>query len=344
MRHRLPAPSLASRAAITVVAVVTVLAGCGGEGEPDQEGATVTGEPPGTSITADLVTPPGTVLAGGPFPYRSASPSAGRDAAAPNVQALLVVTGDPVEAFADLYDQADDAGIPLLAFHPDDDEEPAFCQVADVEYSEAVGDRYPLDADLPDGELAIECRGTGFADSPAGTRRLDIELVVSERSEPFVSFIRLQDSPASEAGGPSELYVPASPPEGPAPVSPPEPPGTLPGPGEPPADHFAPDDEDYEVLDGSRLAAPPMMSTCTTGGFVAVLTSDHNLNDAVDAYAEQLSSVAFGDAEAGSDDTLERDGLTSRRVAFYAPGGGSASVTGVAGDGVTRLLLERCND
>lgn len=306
---------------VAVLLSALLLAGCG-----DDDGggsAAPTGEPPGSAIAADLTVPPGAVLLGAPFAH------------AGGTEALLLVDGDPVAAFGDLVGQLRAAGLEPLTYHPDDDAEPAACEVADVTYPDATGDRRPLGSDdLPDGPLSLECEVHAFG--PDGGR-LDLTLVVSERADPYLSFVRIvevRDSPSSPL---PDLAAEAPAPTGGSPVTPPPVPDELPGPGDPIGAPFAPSGEEHTLLDGYELLAPPIMSTCATGGFVAVVraTEGQNTADAVDAWAEHLGEESFAQLP-----TPETDGVPARRVVLSGAGAGTVTVTG-AGEYV---LLDRCND
>ncbi|RIQ13283.1 hypothetical protein DY240_25970, partial [Jiangella rhizosphaerae] len=231
------------RVAALLCALLPLVAGCGDDpadcdggqcrtppvgwdptpsGRDTTTSATRTGGP----ITATLTVPPGTVLLGGPFPYAATDggPAAG-------TEALLLVDGDPVAAFADLVEQVRAAGLVPLTYHPDEDAEPAACVVADVSYPDATGERWPLGSDdVPDGDdpLALECETHAFG--PDGYR-LDLRLVVSERAVPYLSFVRIaevHDSPSSPL---PDLEAEAPAPAGESPVTPPPVPDGRPGPG-----------------------------------------------------------------------------------------------------------------
>src|SRR5262245_51601880 len=84
---------------------MTVLLGATACTPADGDSVTVTasasGSAPGSPLFAGLRTPPGTLLLGGVFPRPSGS------------VALMLVTGDPLVAFADLAAQAGRAGLSL---------------------------------------------------------------------------------------------------------------------------------------------------------------------------------------------------------------------------------------
>src|ERR1044071_2300781 len=91
--------------AISVVAVATVLFGVSACDARDGDAATVTatssGSPPGSPLFADLRTPQGTLLLGGVFPRPGGA------------TAVMLLTGDPLVAFADLAGQAARAHLSL---------------------------------------------------------------------------------------------------------------------------------------------------------------------------------------------------------------------------------------
>ena len=284
---------------------VALFVACGSHDGGSSGSAAPAGEPPGTAITAELSVPPGTVLAGAPFPHETGT------------EALLLVTGDPVEAFADLVEQVRAAGLAPLTYHPDEDAEPSACAVDDS------GE-----------EPSLRCEVHAFG--PSGYR-LDLNLLVSEHPEPYLSFIRVtevQDSPSSPL---PDVEAEAPTPEGDSPVTPPAFPAELPGPGDPIGAPFAPSGEEHTLLDGYELLAPPVMSTCATGGFVAVVraTEGQRTGDAVDAWAEHLGEVSFAQLP-----EPEVDGVPTRRVVLSGAGAGTVTVTGADG----YVLLDRCND
>ncbi|TDD69140.1 hypothetical protein E1262_14060 [Jiangella aurantiaca] len=324
------------RVAALLSALFPLVAGCA-----DDDGggsAAPTGAPPGSPITADLTVPPGTVLLGAPFPYAATD-----DGPAAGTEALLLVDGDPVAAFAGLVDQVRAAGLVPLIYHPDEDAEPAACQVADVTYPDAVGDRWPLGSDdLPDGDdpLALECETHAFG---SDGYRLDLKLVVSERTDPYLSFVRITEVQDSLSSPLPDLEAEAPTPAGDAPVTPPPVPDDLPGPGDPIGVPFAPSGEEHRLLDGYELLAPPVTSTCATGGFVAVVrgTEGQSTGDAVDTWVEHLGGESFAQVPAPDGDVSATiGGVPTRRVVLSGAGAGTVTVTG-AGE---HVLLDRCND
>ncbi|TDC50471.1 hypothetical protein E1212_14885 [Jiangella ureilytica] len=323
---------------IALLLTVALLVACGSDDGGSSGSGDPTGAPPGTAITAELTVPPGTVLAGAPFAY-----AAEDDGPVAGTEALLLVTGDPVEAFADLVEQVRTAGLDPLTYHPDADAEPSTCLVADVTYPETAGERWPLGSDdIPGGDdpLSLECEAHAFG--PSGYR-LDLKLVVSEHSEPYLSFIRVtevQDSPSSPL---PDLEAEAPTPEGDSPVTAPEFPAELPGPGDTIGAPFTPSGEEHRLLDGYALAAPPVLPACVTGGLVAVVggTEDQTTDEAVGTWVEHLGADSFAQVPApDSDVTTTHDGVSLRRVVLSGPGAGTVTVTGVGG----YVLLDRCND
>lgn len=294
--------------------LVPLLVSCGSDDGDSSGSAAPTGKPPGTPITADLTVPPGTVLAGVPFPYAAAE-----DGPIEGTEALLLVTGDPIEAFADLVEQVREAGPDPLTYHPDEDAEPAACTVADA---------------------TLQCETHAFG--PDGYR-LDLALTVSEDPEPYLSHIRITEAEHSLSSPLPDLEVPVPTPEGESPVAPPDFPGELPGPGDPIGAPFAPSGEEHRLLDGYELLAPPIPPTCATGGFVAVVraTDGQRPRDAVAAWVVQLGTESFAGAPSvDSDVSTTHDGVEVVRVVLSGAGAGTATVT-VAGE---HVLLDRCND
>lgn len=297
------------RRVAALLSTLTLLVACGDD--DGDSAAPPTGAPPGSPVTADLTVPPGAVLLGAPFPHKGGT------------EALLLVDGDPVAAFADLVEQVRAAGLEPLTYHPDEDADPATCRLRD-------------DTDAP----TLECETHAFG--PDGYR-LDLNLLVGEDDDPYLSFVRVTeatDSPSSPLPG---LEVEAPTPDGESPVTPPPVPDDRPGPGDPIGAPFAPAGEEHRLLDGYEVLAPPVPPTCATGGFVAVVraTDGQRPGDAVAAWVERLGEESFAQAPAvDSDVAATIDGVATRRVVLSGPGAGTVTVTG-AGEYV---LLDRCND
>ena len=90
------------------------------------------------------------------------------------------------------------------------------------------------------------------------------------------------------------------------------------------------------VVEGSTLISEPIPSTCTTGGYLAVLQVTGDLLPVMRGYGEQFAADGFEPAElVGDGNELLLEG--------HQAGGGSLSAVGVAGD-PSHVLVRRCND
>lgn len=305
---------------------------------------------PGVPVADSLVTPPGTKLLGTPF----ASQGSGYETNSVTVKidALLQVVGDPLVAFGDLLDQAEAASIPMSVY-AHGDTEAATCRVTSAAAPDGSGDRVPVGSeDLPEGPLGIECEASGVSAVSDGVqRRLELRSFVSEATDPYVSFVEVTLTEYEITTEPETLYadtVPSPPLEGESPVQPPDPPepALLAQPGEQLGAPYAPEREDYQVLEGSLLLAPPSPPTCPTGGFLAVVRAEDELGAAFDRYSRELSGEAFrGVDEPDADQSFEHDGTRYRYRSYSAPGGGDIRVWAApAPEGGTYLLVSRCND
>jgi hypothetical protein len=357
------------------------LAGCAGMGGvPATE---PTGPPPGTRLADWLVSPPGTVVLGSPFPRPDGT-----------FAALLLVTGRPVAAVRDVLRQAADAGFTGPSYGREST--PACVTRSGDDW--AHNDARPLGSAVPDDARWLICgvNAEGPA-TPQGDRRFGLSLIVGTGGRPYLSHLYLEEtrlqrygdglpsriSPHVEFRGPSGTAVSPAPsvrtvrpltpqtspspldtgtpdprrplgersrplptiPDNAAELDPPDYPATLPGPGQPLAEEFAPGREDYRVLDGSQLVGPEFPSTCATGGFHAVL----RLDDAtIDDYDEMARTGAFNGvsrADADPDQTFRYgDGTATYRV-YSGAGAGAVTLVAVSRPRApTFLMLSRCND
>lgn len=106
-------------------------------------------------------------------------------------------------------------------------------------------------------------------------------------------------------------------------------------------DDLAPDlapsgDEPLRVVTGSELIMDPLPSTCSTGGYVAVLRVTGELMPVMRGYLKQFTASGFtSDGFVGNED--------EPRVSAGSAGGGTLTALGLAGDS-SHVLIERCND
>lgn len=106
-------------------------------------------------------------------------------------------------------------------------------------------------------------------------------------------------------------------------------------------DELAPDlapsrDEPIRVVTGSELIMDPLPSSCSTGGYVAVLRVTDELMPVMRGYLEQFAASGFtSDGFIGNED--------APRVSAQEAGGGALTALGLAGD-PSHVLIERCND
>lgn len=115
-----------------------------------------------------------------------------------------------------------------------------------------------------------------------------------------------------------------------------------PGVGEPlagPADAFP--DRVADRQPGSTMVAPPGPAWCVTGGYVAVLRVDGDVERVVADYASQFEDFGF-DGATGREDFEGQQVLAARHS---TAGGGELEAIAVEdGDGRTLLRISRCND
>lgn len=325
------------------------------------------GLPPGTHLADWLISPPGAVVLGSPFP----GPDGG-------FAALLLVIDRPLTAVREVLRQAADAGFTVPAYGGQEPT-PACWARSGADWTD--GEARPVGGALPEDTrwLTCEVNAEGPA-TPRGYRRLSLNLVVGTGGRPYLSHLYLQEhrvpreevpgpfaivGPRVEIRGPDGATVPAPsarpvrPPVAPAasqrpvptiPASapeldPPRYPAALPGPGQRLAKRFAPSREAYRVLDGSQLVGPEFPSACATGGFHAVLRLDSATIDGYDEMARAAAFRGISRADARPDQTFRYGDGTATYRAYHAPGGGDLVLVTVSRPrDPTFLLLSRCND
>jgi hypothetical protein len=388
MASRSTTRSRCLQALAAAVLTVSPVAACGEEDGTSSTPAAAAGNAPGSPLVDGIAVPPGTTLLGGVFAHRvpaqdlptgpegvegvteppgsmsGVAPPADPPSSGPGMsvgapasstpayletEALLVITGDPVEAFASLVEQAEAAGFEMRTIAVDEDE-PAFCTVSEAVDPGDAGEYVPLGGDVPDGELALSCNATATPDFVGGRQReLMIDLFVSERDDPFHSFAMVTHRAYDPDGATITpdpwdrgLYQPAPVPDGPSPVTPPELPDAG-RPGDPlTADwEWGYDGAEYEVLEGSRQPVPGMPVTSGTGGFVTVVEVTGDLDTMVDRYYDEITDNAISD-----DQSFEHDGAEMRYVSCdCGGGGGSFTISAIQRPGEPGyLLLERHTD
>lgn len=353
------------RALCTGGVLAVALAGCA-----DAGGVPVTGPsglPPGTHLADWLISPPGTVVLGSPFP----GPDGG-------FAALLLVIDRPVAAVREVLRQAADAGFTVSTY---DGQEPTPACWTRSGAGRSDGEARPVGGALPADTRWLTCEVN--AEGPAtrrGYRRLSLNLVVGTDGRPYLSHLYLQEQrvpedqvpgpvasigPETRVRGPGGAVVPAPgarpvrPPVPPTPshrtlpaipasapeLDPPRYPAALPGAGQRLAKRFAPGREAYRVLDGSQLVGPEFPSACATGGFHAVLRLDSATIDGYDDMARAAAFRGMSRADAEPDRTFRYGDGTATYRAYHAPGAGDLVLVAVSRPrGPAFLLLSRCND
>lgn len=319
---------------VVLAAAVVVGSGCGGSAETGTR-STPRGQPQGSAIAPGFVSPAGTVLLGVPFVSRNIG--YGENPVRLQIDAILLVTGDPVLALRDLLEQGSAAGIAMTTY-VGDEEQPTFCDEHLLEYGWPVEHQ----RELP----ALTCSAEGVSEVVDGIQReVTTRAVVGGQDEPYISFIHVVYRELDIRTQPLPVTAPLPPPPGPSPLEPPEFPSSLPGPGEPLGAPFAPVGEDYEILDGSELLAPPLPSTCSTGGFVAVLQFEGDLDEMFERYDDEVREGAFRGIEPEPGEAFEHQGAQHRYRTYSGAGGGDVELRGTKAPGQPGyLLLERCND
>jgi hypothetical protein len=318
---------------VLLVLAASVASACSGSADKSGESAPV-GQAAGAPIAGGLVSPEGTVLLGAPFVSRNVG---FENPVTLQVDAFMVVTGDPVRALTDLLEQASRAGIDMTSSVGDEDK-PEFCWVTDVEYGWPAEHR---------GELAdsLECEAHGISGVAAGTQRtLSIGVLVGGENEPSVSLLTVTYAERSIQASPAPVTASVPLPGGPSPVDPPEFPSSLPEPGQPLGAPFAPEGEDSAILPHSQLLAPPIPQ-CATGGFVAVLQFDDELDVMFDRYDDEVRQHTFRGVESQPGDAFELEGTQYRYRSYEAAGGGDLTLQATMTAGQPGyILVERCND
>jgi len=327
-------------AAVSLLLGGVLLTGCGGPDEapdigpwPDVTPATTL--PPGTPITDWLTVPQGTMLLGSAFPRRDGG-----------VQALMLVTGDALDAVADLSEQAYNAGFRWLSSGGFSGDHGA-CEIVSGDWAAAT-ETYPVDARPPDEPHWLYCGGYGVRPVAEGHQwSLSFRLILGSEPEPYLSHLYLSLDWLPVADEAEELELPTTPlevPDAPAPVDPPPYPTSMPEPGDDIGEPFTPTGEDYPLLEGSRLTAPPFPSQCVTGGFYAVLELEEvgvNRYDA--AYRDVFGGLPENAATPGEEFTRGETRAVYRQ--YHLVGGGDLTIHAVEYPGrPAYLMVSRCND
>jgi hypothetical protein len=313
-----------------LLAAMAVLLGTAACTATDGDTVTVTasasGSTPGSLLFAGLRTPPGTLLLGGVFPRPNGS------------VALMLVTGDPLVAFADLAAQADRAG---LSLEPTSSGTP--CWVSTTVDNWWNGEVVPIGEPTSGRPAGLGCGAAAWSAQPDGTRRwLSLRMLVGTSGTPYLAHLVAETAvgdataPTATAAPPLTLPAVASP------VMPP-PMIAVPAVGAPllrltPHDPPGP----FVVAAGSELVAPAFPSDCGGGGFVAVLRSRGDAGSVIDEYAAELTAAGLTDQHRRSLDTPMGP---ATYVDGWTAGGGDGSVTALPMvDGVTHLMVARCGD
>ncbi len=320
-----------------------LLTGCGSLDLSDDasvpEAAPVATQPAGTPITDWLSVPRGAVLLGSVFPDQRGG-----------VRALMLVTGDALEAVTDLAEQAYKAEYHWVP--PDGDH--GVCEVQTGEHWTEVligqagdDDTYPVDAELPDGPRWLFCEGAGYRPVEQGFPwSVYFRLIVGSEPDPYLAHLLVQVAESTLEEGQELIDAPLEIPDVPAPVTPPPYPASMSGLEEDIGAPFSSNDEEYPLLEGSQLTAPPFWNECSGGGFYAVL----ELEEAdIDDYIYQYRPIVWYLALYG--DGAEEYTYGEAQVVYHAfySFGIDETNSGALGllaveypDGSTYMLVDRC--
>jgi len=310
-----------------------LLSGCGDEPAASSEAALpeatpIATLPPGTPITDWLTVPQGTVLLGSAFPY----PDGG-------ARALLLVTGDPLEAVADLGEQIYNAGYRWSPLESPSDND-YVCEIRSGDWNNP-DEIFPVSAELPDGPSWLYCEG--YAALPVEENhqwQATFELLVGTESDPYLSHLYVNvERVFMDGSGLGTVDTPLVVPEGPSPVTPPSYPDSMPGPGDAIGAEFFHNGEEYPLLEGSRLTAPPLWVDCT-GGFYAVI----ELNEAeVEDYVTEYQQEFGGERDIDEEFTHGETRVVYQR--YHIGGGGYLALHAVdPSEQPAYLLVYRCDD
>jgi hypothetical protein len=285
-----------------------------------------TGLPAGTPLVETVRTPPGTLLVGRVFPTEFGA------------IAVLLVTGDPLVAWADLVNQAAAAG---FVFVPASGADP--CWVSHAQ------DGWWYKPDDPDarrptaGVSGLGCGVYGWARPNAEGRRrhLDLQMWIGAAAQPYLAhlvvryFARPDDPGRTDIDG-SRVQVPVV-----ASSSPVRPRsfGRLPGVGARIGAPFF--DEGYRVASGSGLLAPVAPGACAAGGFLAVLRTTGPTVDVVESYAAQFRKGGLRTEERPE---VHAGPVPATLVRLSSAGGGDATIIATGPDRAGFLVIDRCND
>lgn len=319
---------------VLVLSLSVILGGCGGVDVSAQTVA-VSPEGPaaGSPLMDELRVPAGTRLLGAAFPRRAGS------------AALLLVTGDPVAAFADLVRQARQAGFGLQADHAGGHA----CLLSTVKYdwwdhpTQSLGQQ-----PAPTGTTGLVCAASGSTGPRSARQRfLQLRLAVSTGDHPYLAHIAVGlsltdgSAVAMPAPGSLELPQPGSPVE---PLPLPAVPGVGAELGAPFTARLHPDL--YHVAAGSRLIAPAFAWGIVCGsnfGFAVVLKITGKPDTVMSDYAAQFAKDNLTDQK-----RVQLAGAGGNATAVDATStdgtGGDASATAVTSGIRTYLLIDRCGD
>lgn len=292
-------------------------------------GAMPAGLPPGTPLVETLRTPRGTLLLGQVFPQGSGA------------TALMLVVGDPLKVWSDFVDQAGRAGFGLVAGSGN---EACWLSTAPNRWWDGPGET-ALGGPPPSGVTGVGCDAYGNA--PAGRdgrrRSLILQMRVGSTPEPYLAHLLLQYGVYDDGTGMSPAAGPSAGVSAAKSASPvlPEPFTHVAAAGAPLGQPFF-DGEGYRVAAGSVMLAPAFPSPCGGGGFVAVVRATESAAAVVDRYAEQFRRAGLTTEERRR---ISFGTMTAAKVSLTTAGGGEGTITTVtAADGMSYLLVERCND
>ena len=329
------------------VILAALAAGCSSSVELPSAGSAVPAQEelqgPGTSLGEGLAVVEGTNLVGTVWP--SLSGTSDGQGPTDSWEAVLELTGDPIDVHNAFVDQLRDAGFSIVRGRHD-------CGVtyvsSDRSFYAPPGGAAPEGVDpsevgcaaegaiVEDGSTVAIARGVTrrtAADHPFGVYVSHVSVAV-ERWAPGVRSGSPQARPFDPvpplAGSQVELSEESTPPSSPGPADPIEPDGVE---GEP-----------LEVVEGSRVLTPVATEWCGTTGYDALVAIDGPEAQAVvDDYRRQIEAWGY---EQLTSEPVRFRGRTAVHTRHGASGAGTVDLVVVDGDQhePAYLRITRCRD
>jgi hypothetical protein len=312
---------------LLALALSTLLTGCRADTPPTPTGvpASPTGAPPGSPLVDGLRTPPGTLLLGGAFPRP-------RGAAA-----VMLVTGDPMDAFRDLAGQAQRRG---YALRPQLTAGSCWLSTDPGAWWNGPGDDGA--GRSPASEIhGLGCAVTGWTATSGGQRRyVSLRLLVGATDRPYLAHLGLA---YTVADADAVVPVPSAGAFEPPALESPFRPLVLtrvPGTGEALGQPFVTEPA-LRVAAGTSMLAPPFPADCGAGGFLAVLAVTGDVGAVVEAYAAQFTRAGLPEQQRPA---LPTGPPGATYLIATTAGGGEATITTIVAGDRRYALVERCQD